>query len=256
MTRKRASGPVRARVLAALRAAVDERGPGCFPSLRAAARALAADLDISLSTVRRALADPQSDLEATVISAAIRPAASATADGTHRVMVAGFAGEPLVSHQVSQVNHPGSPGSPPLASPQASHGEPPVSHPAASRAHEPRPSNPSAPLCPPQVGPPPPGPAEPYVPDGPPLPTTLDQYPHRIRRSQFPGECLLCAAGLDGGQAFYLAPYGAAPARMFCMDCAEQGLEIAQFEWLLAGKTVPKKRKPKPDPNPTTPPEE
>lgn len=100
-------------------------------------------------------------------------------------------------------------------------------------------------------------PAEPYVLDGPPIPTTLAVYPRHIRPSQFSGECLLCHCGLDEGQALFLAPYGAAPARMFCMDHAEAGLEIAQHEWVLAGHEVPKRRasrKPKSDP--TTPPEE
>jgi hypothetical protein len=94
--------------------------------------------------------------------------------------------------------------------------------------------------------------AEPYVLDGPPIPTTLAAYPRHIRPSQFSGECLLCHCGLDEGQALFLAPYGAAPARMFCMDHAEAGLEIAQHEWVLAGHEVPKRRrKTKSDPNPS-----
>jgi hypothetical protein len=242
-------------VLAALRAAVDERGPGCFASQRAAAKALAAVLPDSVSSIRRALSFPQSDLEAAAIDAAIRPAASATADDTHRVLAAGFGGEPvgepLVSHPVSQGSH----GEPPRitgpASPQVVDGEPLVSHDGASRAREPRRPTSPAPLRPPQVGRQSADPtAEPYVLDGPPIPTTLAAYPRHIRPSQFSGECLLCHCGLDEGQALFLAPYGAAPARMFCMDHAEAGLEIAQHEWVLAGHPVPKSRKSKP---PTTP---
>lgn len=257
---KRASGPVRARVLAALRAMVDERGPGCFGSQRAAAKALAAVLPDSASTIRRALAFPQSDLEATVIDAAIRPAASATADNTHRAPAAGFGGEPpcepLVSHPVSQVSH----GEPPRitepGSPQVTDGEPLVSQVGASRAREPRRPTSPAPLCPPQAGQPSADPAEPYVLDGPPIPTSLDVYPHFVVPSQFPGQCRLCGCGLEHGQAFFLKPYGAAPSRMFCMDCADAGLALAQAEWVLAGHQVPKppkqrrasRRPPSPDP--------
>lgn len=256
---KRASGLVRARVLAALRAAVDERGPGCFASQRAAAKALATVLPDSASSIRRALGYPQSDLEAATIDAAIRPAASATADDTHRVLAAGFggepAGEPLVSHPVSQGSH----GEPPRitepGSPQVADGEPLVSQGGASRAREPRRPTSPAPLRPPQVGDPSADPPEPYVLDGPPIPTDLAEYPHFVARSQFCGQCQMCRCGLDEGQAFFLKPYGAAVSRMFCLDCADAGLALAQTEWVLAGNQVPKpprRRAPKP-PTPPTP---
>lgn len=260
--RKRASGAVRRRVLDALRAAVDERGPGCFASQRAAAKALAAVLPDSASTIRRALALPQSDIESAAIDAAIRPAASATADDAHRVLAAGFGsepvGEPLVSHPVSQGNH----GEPPRitdpSSPQVAHGEPVVSHEGASRAREPRRPTSPAPLRPPQGGPSSADPSDPAGPfvfrlEGPPIPSDLVEYPLRFRRSLYAAECRMCRCGLDEGQAFILVPYGSGPARPHCMDCAEPGLAFAQAEWVLSGRPVPpppKSRKPKSDPNP------
>lgn len=252
MSRKRASGPVRARVLAALRAAVDERGPGCFASQRAAAKALAAVLPDSVSSIRRALGFPQSDLEAAAIDAAIRPCSPLDGADVSRDRNAGFGGEPVVSHPgeppVSQVSHPGSPSDGGMASPQVAHGEPPVSHPDASRAREPRCSASSAPLCSPQA----PSPASaPFV-------SSLGAFPTRSHPSRFAGECLTCGCWLEEGQGLILVKY-VGEARLFCIDCVDEGLKWAQIEWRLAHGDPPKRddrrsrkpRKTKSDPNPS-----
>jgi len=87
------------------------------------------------------------------------------------------------------------------------------------------------------------------------FPTTLETYPRHVRLSRFDGECTFCHAGLDGGQAFILTPYGT-EARVFCMDCAEEGLLLAQIEWTLAGHEVPKRRPPRKSRKPPTTPTE
>ena len=259
--RKRASGLVRGLVLQALTEAIAARGPPCFASQRAAAKEIAADLDISPSTVRRALSDPLNADLAAAILVAIRPCSPVSPGTTCQgVATAGFGsepgGEPPVSHPVSQVSQgepPSTPSVSPDASPLVSHGEPEVSQAGASRAREPRCSTSPAPLCPA------PGPDSPAQPATDPaaatssLSTTLRCYPRHVRPSRFPGECLFCGCPLDEGQGLILTPY-IAEARTFCLDCADEGLLLAQMEWLLAGREVPKRRaprKPKPDTNPT-----
>lgn len=239
MSRKRASGPVRARVLARLLVLLDERGPDLYPSLRAAGRSLAADLDISLSTALRALRDPQNAALADAIALAVRPCSPLAGADVSRDRNAGFGGEPLVNHPGEPpVNHPGSPGSPgsPVsASPQVTPGSPEVNHQGASRARDPHCSTSPAPLCSPQAS------------DSAPSPfsTTLSVYPRHVRPSRFDGECLGCGCVLDEGQALILVPYRR-EARMFCLDCAEEGLAWAQIEWRLAGHEVPQSRRPRP----------
>ena len=89
MSRKRASGPVRARVLARLLVLLDERGPDLYPSLRAAGRSLAADLDISLSTALRALRDPQN----AALHAQERVLAALVGSRSPAQVIVGFAAE-------------------------------------------------------------------------------------------------------------------------------------------------------------------
>jgi len=255
-------------VLAALRAAVVERGPLCFASQRAAAASLAADLGLSVASVRRAIQNPQTAAEAAAIEAAILPRRPFTCElGPGPDDAAGFGGAPVSAPGEPVHGAPGAPvvrqGEPVTmgsvssdASSQVSSGAPIDGTEGASRAREPIHPTTTAPPRPPQEGQQSTGPAEPYVLDGPPFPTDLAEYPRNIRRSQFPGECRLCRCGLDEGQAFILTPYGSAPARAHCMDCAPAGLALGQAEWVLAGKPIPKRRrernrKPKSDSNPS-----
>lgn len=243
MSRKRASGPVRARVLARLLVLLDERGPGLFPSQRAAGRSLAADLDISLSTALRALRDPQNAALADAIALAVRPCSPLDGADVSRDRNAGFGGEPLVNHPGEPpVNHPGSPGSPgspETASPQVTPGSPEVNHPGASRARDPRCSSSSAPLCSP--------PASDSASSS--LATSLRAYPTHGRPSRFPGECLTCGCWLEEGQGLILVPYRG-EARLFCIDDVDEGLKFSQIEWVLAGHDVPSRRTRKPKSNP------
>ncbi len=241
--RKRASGPVRARVLARLLVLLDERGPGLYPSLRAAGRSLAADLDISLSTALRALRDPQNATLADAIALAVNPCSPLDGTGVSSDRNAGFGGEPPVNHPGEpSVNHPGSPGSPgspETASSQVTPGSPSVNHPGSSRARDPRCSTSPAPLCSPEASD-----------SAPPLfESSLRVYPRHVRPSRFDGECSWCGCGLEEGQAFVLVPY-VREARVFCMDDADDGLKLAQLEWQLAGHPVPghRARPPKSDP--------
>ena len=273
MSRKRASGPVRARVLAALRAAVDERGPGCFASQRAAAEALAADLGLSFASVRRAIQYPQTAAEAAAIEAAIQPRSPFACELGPGTDAAGFGGAPVSAPGAPPSGAPGAPevrqGEPVLApsvssdaSSQVSPGAPSIAEDGASRAREPRCSLSPAPLCPPTAATDSPaapasGPAAPQA-DAP-FSTTLACWPWSIRPSRFPGECLFCGCPLEEGEALILTPY-LKQARMFCADDAEDGLWFAQREWLLAGREIPKrrdrKRTPKPPTTPTPDPQE
>lgn len=78
---KRASGRVRHLVRVELVAAVAERGPHPWPSARRCAAELADRLDLGVSTVRRALADPT--LAAEVSLAIGNPADPVIHDGIH-----------------------------------------------------------------------------------------------------------------------------------------------------------------------------
>lgn len=242
MSSKRASGAVRARVLARLRVLLDERGPGLYSSLRAAGRSLAADLDISLSTALRALRDPQNAALADAIALAVQPCSPLDGADVSRDRNAGFGGEPPVNHPVNHPGSPGSPGSPVNASPQVTPGSPEVNHPGPSRARDPRCSTSSAPLC---------SPAATDSASSPLASTTLKAFPTHARPSRFGGECLTCGCWLEEGQGLILVPYRG-EARLFCIDDADEGLQWAQIEWRLAGHDVPTRRvrKPKSDPNP------
>lgn len=244
MSRKRASGPVRDAVTKRLLVLLDERGPGCFASLRAAARALAADLGISLSTTLRALRDPFPPELPAAVAAAISSCSPLDGADVSRDRNAGFGGEPPVNHPGEPpVNHPGSPGSPSAASttsPQVTPGSPEVNHDGPSRARDPRCSTSSAPLCSP-----------PASDSASPLVTSLRAFPTHARPSRFGGECLTCGCYLEPEQGRILVPYRG-EARLFCIDDVEEGLAFAQIEWRLAGHEVPPRRarRPKSDPNP------
>ena len=136
-SRKRASGPVRARVLAGPGAAVDdERGGAASPASEPQRRRSRPSCPTACrrSVARSASPSPTSRLPPSMPPS--DPARLSMAP-TSRDRNAGFGGEPVVSHPgeppVSQVSHPGSPSDGGMASPQVAHGEPPVSHPDASR---------------------------------------------------------------------------------------------------------------------------
>lgn len=226
--RKRASGPVRAAVLAALRDAVNTDGPLCFTSKRHAARVLAERIHKPPTTIMRALAHPETADLVSAIEAAIQPRDSFATQGVSAgVTDAGFGSDPVVIQCGDPVSDPGDPDrcvmQPSNASPLVDGGDPVDPDPGPSRAREPRCSTSSALLSS--------APPEP----GPPITTSLGRRPVRLRPSAFDGECSFCSCGLDVGEAFMLVPYARkSGAVLFCMDCADLGLELAQLEWDLA----------------------
>lgn len=228
MTPKRASGRVRRAVADALAQSVADRGHGCFESCRAAARELARLLELGESTVRRALAD-WSIADAVALAVAAEPKTGLPSEPR---------GEPEGATQGATVSH----GEPPSPSTTTGIENPQVEHPFLdtpevrlpedhTSCSSTRPDLPAAGCS--------------ALPDDQPLPTDLQRRPKKVTRSQHDGVCSLCRTFLDEGQALMLTPYRGSP-RLFCLDHAELGLEVAQSEWDAAyppaARTVAQRR--------------
>ena len=66
--------------------------------------------------------------------------------------------------------------------------------------------------------------------DSTPLPTDLRRRPKKLTPSDYDGTCFLCHSYFDDGEGQMLTPYKGTP-RVFCVDHANLGLDLAQFEW-------------------------
>ena len=63
-----------------------------------------------------------------------------------------------------------------------------------------------------------------------PLPTDLRRRPKKLTPSEYDGTCFLCHSYFDDDEGQMLTPYKGTP-RVFCVDHANLGLDLAQFEW-------------------------